>query len=102
MRCKAANQGAYPKKPAVDALLAEEKIQGLDRAETFETFADKVARSKDALVNLLKDLKGKGKRIAGYGATSKSTTILNYCGIGPDLIDYISDTTPIKQGKYTP
>ena len=102
MRYVLANQGAYPKKPAVDALLAEEKIQGLDRAETFETFADKVARSKVALVNLLKDLKGKGKRIAGSGATSKSTTILNYCGIGPDLIDYISDTTPIKQGKFTP
>ena len=40
--------------------------------------------------------------MAGYGATSKSTTILNYCEIGPDLIEYISDTTPIKQGKYTP
>ena len=43
-----------------------------------------------------------GKSIAGYGATSKSTTILNYCGIGPELIDFISDTTPIKQNKVTP
>ena len=41
-------------------------------------------------------------RVAGYGATSKSTTILNYCGIGPDMVEYISDTTPIKQGKYSP
>ena len=40
--------------------------------------------------------------VAGYGATSKSTTILNYCGIGPDLIDFISDTTPIKQNTFTP
>ena len=43
-----------------------------------------------------------GKKIAGYGDTSKSTTILNYCNIGPDLIDYITDTTPIKQKKYSP
>ena len=44
----------------------------------------------------------KGKRVAGYGATSKSTTLLNYAGIGPDLIDYISDTTPTKIGRYSP
>jgi methylation protein EvaC len=40
--------------------------------------------------------------VAGYAATSKSTTVLNYCGIGPDLIEYICDTTPIKQGKLSP
>jgi C-methyltransferase C-terminal domain len=51
---------------------------------------------------LLKDLKSKGSIVAGYAATSKSTTILNYCGIGPDLISYISDTTPLKQGKLSP
>ena len=51
---------------------------------------------------MLLDLKSKDKTIAGYGATSKSTTILNYCNVGPELIEYISDTTPIKQGKFTP
>jgi methylation protein EvaC len=61
-----------------------------------------VEKSKTKLVKLLQDFKAQGKRVAGYGATSKSTTILNYCGIGPDLIEYISDTTPIKQGKFTP
>ena len=45
---------------------------------------------------------GKGKRIVGYAATSKSTTIINYCGITTDHIEFISDTTPIKQGKYSP
>jgi methylation protein EvaC len=54
------------------------------------------------LVSLLQKLKAQGKRVVGYGATSKSTTILNYCGIGPDLIAYICDTTPVKQGKFTP
>jgi methylation protein EvaC len=54
------------------------------------------------LVNLLQQQKKDGKRVVGYAATSKSTTILNYCDIGPDLIEFISDTTPIKQGKYSP
>ena len=51
---------------------------------------------------LLQDLKHQGKRIVGYAATSKSTTIINYCGISTDLIEFISDTTPIKQGKFSP
>ena len=53
-------------------------------------------------MTILNNAKKAGKSIAGYGATSKSTTILNYCGIGPELIDFISDTTPIKQNKVTP
>ena len=51
---------------------------------------------------LLKKLKQNGKRVVGYGATSKSTTVTNFCGIGPDLIEFISDTTPIKQNKFSP
>jgi len=54
------------------------------------------------LVKLLVELKSQGKKVVGYGATSKSTTIFNYCQIGPELIDFIVDTTPIKQGKLTP
>ncbi|MFZ2950681.1 MAG: methyltransferase C-terminal domain-containing protein, partial [Desulfuromonadaceae bacterium] len=54
------------------------------------------------LMALLSDLKRQGKRVVGYGATSKSTTITNYCGITPDLVEFISDTTPIKQGKFSP
>ena len=102
MRYVLAHQGVYPQQPSVAAILSEEKAQGLDRLETFQAFAQQVARSKTELLELLSDLKRQGKKIAGYGATSKSTTILNYCGIGPDVVDYISDTTPIKQGKYSP
>ena len=57
---------------------------------------------RSVLINLLSKIKGEGKRIVGYGATSKSTTIINYCGIAPDLVEYISDTTPVKQGKFSP
>jgi SAM-dependent methyltransferase len=102
MRYVLAHAGAYPVRDAVTKLLLKEQALGLHLLSTFELFREKVEQSRTALVSLLRDLKSKGKRIAGYGATSKSTTILNYSGIGPDLIEYISDTTPIKQGKFTP
>lgn len=102
MRYVLAHAGAYPVKEAVAQLLQKEQTIGLHRLSTYETFRKNVEQSRSDLVNLLRGLKSQGKRIAGYGATSKSTTILNYCGIGPDLIEYISDTTPIKQGKFTP
>ena len=54
------------------------------------------------MISTLQQQKKAGKRVVGYAATSKSTTVLNYCNIGPDLLEYISDTTPIKQGKYSP
>ena len=47
-------------------------------------------------------MRSEGKRVVGYGATSKSTTVTNYCGITPELVEFISDTTPIKQGKFSP
>lgn len=102
MRYVLAHQGTYPVKESVSKLIAQEKAQGLDRLDTFKVFQTNVERSKKKLVTLLQELKSQGKRVVGYGATSKSTTILNYCCIGPELIEFISDTTPIKQGKYTP
>ena len=102
MRYVLAHAGAYPVKETVTQLLQKELDIGLHRLSTYETFQKNIEQSRSDLVNLLRDLKSQGKRIAGYGATSKSTTILNYCGIGPELIEYISDTTPIKQGKFTP
>ena len=102
MRYVLAHQGAHPVKEAVTQLLAKEKAQGLDRLATFEIFRANVEKSRLDLVTLLKELKAQGKKVAGYAATSKSTTVLNYCGIGPDLIEYICDTTPIKQGKLSP
>jgi methylation protein EvaC len=75
---------------------------GLDDPKSFDHFRARVEKSRIDLVDLLMSLKSQGKRVAGYGATSKSTTILNYCGIGPDLVEYVSDTTPTKQGKFTP
>ena len=82
--------------------IEKEKSLGLDIPQTYENFKKNCEVSKRALKELLVDLKAKGKRVTGYGATSKSTTILNYSDIGPDLIEYICDNTPIKQGKFSP
>jgi methylation protein EvaC len=81
---------------------AYERILGLDKFETFKGFAQRVKQSKKDLIKLLTQCKKENKKVISYGATSKSTTIFNYCGIGPDLIEYITDTTPEKQHKLSP
>ena len=102
MRYIIAHKGVFPVSERVIAQLKKERKLGLDKPGTFDRFRANCERSKDTLVSLLHDIKGQGKRVVGYAATSKSTTVLNYCGITPDLIEYISDTTPIKQGKFSP
>jgi len=102
MRYVIAHKGARKVSSNVTAQLEKEKKLGLDKAATYQRFKENCEKSKSELVGLLKDLKGQGKKVAGYAATSKSTTVINYCGITPDLISYISDTTPIKQGKFSP
>ncbi len=102
MRYVISHRGAYPVSSAVRNLEEREKAQKLDQRETYEKFRSHVEKSRQDLMTLLKDLKKQGKRVAAYAATSKSTTVTNFCGITPDLLEYISDTTPIKQGKYSP
>jgi methylation protein EvaC len=86
----------------VKEYLSQEKSLGLDEIEGYLTFKDNVDRICRDLKDTLTRLKNEDKRIAGYGATSKSTTLLNYAGIGPQIIDYISDITPTKIDKFTP
>ena len=86
----------------VKRMLEKEKKLNLDNVESCLLFKKKCEESKIKLQNSLKNFKLKGKKIVGYAATSKSTTILNYCKIGPEIIDYICDTTPEKIGKYSP
>jgi len=102
MRYVLANKGFYKPSERVREIIKIEKSLGLDDLSKLKKFAIKVKKSKDDLIILLKELKNKGKTIAGYAATSKSTTIFNYCKIDSNLIDYISDTTLIKQGKLSP
>jgi methylation protein EvaC len=102
MRYVLAHKGARPISDAVTAQRAKEKGLGLEQPNTYELFRRNVEHSRDALMQVLRRLKQQGKRVVGYAATSKSTTVTNYCGITTELVEYMSDTTPIKQGKYSP
>jgi methylation protein EvaC len=102
MRYTVAHTGAHSVSPAVRAQRLKEDVLGLGLPQTYLDFKSRVERTRTELVSLLTDLKRAGKRVTAYGATSKSTTVTNYCGIGPDLIESICDTTPIKQGKLSP
>ncbi|MBP2707907.1 class I SAM-dependent methyltransferase [Microbispora sp. RL4-1S] len=102
VRYTLARRGARPVSPAVDALVAAEEAAGLGDPETLRAFAARVAANRDRLVGLLTGLRDRGATVYGYGATAKSATVLNYCGIGPDLVRFVSDTTPAKQGRLTP
>ena len=88
--------------PSVSTAINKESKFGISDIKTYTDFGESVKKSKKELVDILKELKSKGKKIVSYGATSKSTTIFNYCGIDDTLIDYIVDTTPAKQGKFSP
>jgi methylation protein EvaC len=102
MRYMFASKGSRPVAPRVEELLAKERAQGLDRADTYRRFKENCEKSRAGLMQALETLRREGKRVVGYGATSKSTTVTNYCGITPEHVEFISDTTPIKQGKLSP
>ena len=101
-RIYACKLGAREIENSVTENLSLEQEYGIQELATYKKFAKKVATSKGALVELLTNMKNEGRKVVSYGATSKSTTVFNYCGIGPDLIDYIVDTTEAKQGKLSP
>ena len=88
--------------PRVDDLERREREYGLDRIETYGRFADQVERTKRALLRFLIEAKESGKQVVGYGAPAKAATLLNYCGVGTDLLEFTVDRSPHKQGLYLP
>jgi SAM-dependent methyltransferase len=88
--------------PTVAAIIAQEEKAGQASMEGYETFAGKVKQTKFALVSFLLNAAKEGKTVAGYGAPGKSATLLHYCGIGKDLIEYTVDRSPYKQGRTLP
>ncbi len=86
----------------VASMLDEEKAAGMTRRESYEEFADRVHELKDSLIGMLSDIKASGKTVAGYGAPAKGNTLLNYFEIGPDVLDFLVDRNPLKQGLYSP
>ncbi len=97
-----AEDGTKPVGPRVVELRARERSAGLARMETYEAFSEKVKETKRKLLAFLIAAKREGKTICGYGAPGKGNTLLNYCGIRTDFLDYTVDRNPYKQGKFTP
>ncbi len=86
----------------VEALLEKELSRGLDEIAYYGDFQGKADQIKYALLNFLLEQKKNGRKVAAYGAAAKGNTLLNYCGIRNDLIAFVADASPYKQGKYLP
>lgn len=99
---KHAEDPAKPVTARAAALRKREEALGLRRMETYDAFSEKVKDIKRKLLDFLIHVKRNGKRICGYGAPGKGNTLLNYCGIRTDFLDFTVDKNPYKQGKFTP
>jgi SAM-dependent methyltransferase len=99
--CRAEDQ-THETQPSVGELIAEEERAGLASAEGYASFVQHVKETKFELVDFLLTAARQGKTVAGYGAPGKSATLLQYCGIGKDLIEYTVDRSPYKQGRFLP
>ena len=87
---------------AVADLIAREEGLGFRKLETYSVFGEQVKRTKRRLLAFLIEAKEQGKTICGYGAPGKGNTLLNYCGIGPDFLEFTVDRNPYKLGRFTP
>jgi len=94
--------GPHKADGSVDALIELEQDRGLDRAETFTEFAAQIDALKERLGNMLRGLRSNGNTIAGFGAPAKATTLMYHFDLGPDIISFIVDDSPLKQGLFSP
>jgi 2-polyprenyl-3-methyl-5-hydroxy-6-metoxy-1,4-benzoquinol methylase len=91
-----------PINQSVSDMRSKEEIAGIKNVKQYIGFSEKVKETKRKLLDFLIEVKERGKSVAGYGAPGKGNTLLNYCGIRTDFIDFTVDRNPYKQGKYTP
>jgi len=94
--------GDYPISANVKRLIEQEERFGLTQSATYQDFAKRAFKIKLDLLSALVGEKRKGRRIAAYGAAAKGNTLLNYAGIGADIVDYVVDRNPHKQGRFMP
>ncbi|XCB32471.1 class I SAM-dependent methyltransferase [Tunturibacter psychrotolerans] len=92
----------HPVEPSIARVIEDEEQAGLGTIEGYKSFAKQVKETKLALLGFLLEAAREGKSVAGYGAPGKSATLLHYCGIGKDLIEYTVDRSPYKQGRFLP
>ena len=89
-------------RPSVEEVLKEESSWGVDKISSYQSFAQRVDNLKANLLEVLRRAKGEGKRVVAYGAAAKGTVLLNYCGVGPETLEFVADRSPHKQGRYMP
>jgi len=94
--------GKFKRDDSVDNLIKLERKAGLDKPSTFEEFDQRIIGVRDLLGKMVRSLKNKGKSIAGFGAPTKATTLLSHFMLGSDILDFIVDDNPLKQGLFTP
>ncbi|TGT75963.1 class I SAM-dependent methyltransferase [bacterium M00.F.Ca.ET.159.01.1.1] len=98
----ARDESVHRPTPAVAGLLEREATGGLTQMKTYTSFAERAYGAKRALLSFLISAKNEGKTICGYGAPGKGNTLLNYCGIGTDFLEFTVDRNPYKHGRFTP
>jgi hypothetical protein len=91
-----------PNRAVIDWLLSQEALMGLGTPRPYRDFEERVYRHRDDMRRLLRALRDDGKRILGYGASTKGNVLLQFCGVGPDLVEAIAEVNPDKYGRVTP
>jgi SAM-dependent methyltransferase len=102
LRVTVQRKGEAVPQPNVADILASERRLGLDKIATYRRFAQKTMQLKEDLQRTLKEFRANGKRVVGYGAPAKGNTLLGFLEIGTNLVEYIADKSPLKQGRYCP
>jgi len=102
LRLFAGANGAHTRQSSVTNLLHQEKQKGISGLNYYEGFASRVLEVKRELVSLLQQLKRQGKSVAAYGASAKGSTLLNFFGLGRDVLEFAADRSTYKQGRLTP
>jgi hypothetical protein len=102
LRLFVGHANAVTRGSTVQALLDEERAWGVNEPSAYAQFRQRVERLKKELCDRLSALKRQGARVVAYGASAKGNTLLNYCGIGGDVLEFVVDRSIVKQGHYTP
>lgn len=102
LRAFVQRQGEGVAHPSVARLLEWEQSKGLGRFDTYQKFHEQAHEIRQNLQRTVRGLLAQGKRVVGYGAPAKASTLLGFLGIGPAMVEYIADRSPLKQGRYTP
>jgi hypothetical protein len=102
LRLHAGRTGSHPMRASVVELLGEERAKGVNQPAFYQGFAAQVRQLREDLMAKLFELKRQGQTLAAYGASAKGSTLLNYCGLGGETLDFVVDRSTYKQGRLTP